>query len=62
MVFAYTITPAIQVGVVESHFLYLKHIKSARQADVSDADNHISVKAKMSMCLDKIRSERAADL
>ena len=35
---------------------------SARQADVSDADSHVSVKAKMSMCLDNIRSERAPDL
>ena len=25
--FAYTITPVVQVGVVESHFLYLKYIK-----------------------------------
>ena len=34
---------------------------SARQADISDADSHVSVKAKMSKCLDNIRSERAAD-
>ena len=34
----------------------------ARQADVSDANSHVSVKAKLSMCLHSIRSERAADL
>ena len=33
---------------------------SARQADVSDADSQVSVKAKMSMCLHNIRSKRAA--
>ena len=35
---------------------------SAGQADVSDADSHVSVKAKLSMCLDNIRPERTAYL
>ena len=31
---------------------------SVRQADESDADSHVSVQAKMSVCLDNITSER----